>query len=166
MLLLLFYLGDVLFAIKCDKIREITPVVNLKIIQNCPAFLAGIFNYRGSIVPVIDMRQLINGVPCRMKLSTRIILINYEKSDKSQCVVGLMAERVTEAVMRPPEYFVPFSVNTEKKSYLSGMVMDDDRMIEHIDLELLDQDFAFITGINYSFTNDDSDFQGDLIDVT
>ena len=77
MLVLLFYLGDVTYTIKCDKVREIAPMVALKTMPHAPDFFAGLFNYRGMIVPVIDLCQLIQGRPCQIRLSTRIILVDY-----------------------------------------------------------------------------------------
>ena len=76
MLVLQFYLGDVMYVIKCERVREVAPMVALKKMPHAPDCVAGLFNYRGMIVPVIDLRQLIHGVPCQLRLSTRIILVD------------------------------------------------------------------------------------------
>ncbi|RLB99757.1 MAG: chemotaxis protein CheW, partial [Deltaproteobacteria bacterium] len=46
MLILLFYIGNIMYTIKCEKVREIAPMVTLKEIPHTPDFFAGFFNYR------------------------------------------------------------------------------------------------------------------------
>lgn len=144
MLVLLFYLGDVMYTIKCDKVREIAPMVTLKKIPHAPDFFAGLFNYRGMIVPVIDLCQLIQGRPCQIRLSTRIILVDYLKKDNTTAVFGLMAERVTEAVMKPDDALVPPSVSMQKTPFLGGIIMEQKDMIQYIDVDLLPSSLHFL----------------------
>ena len=144
MLALLFYLGDEKYTIKCGRVREIAPMVSLKEMPNSPEFFAGLFNYRGMIVPVIDLRQLIQGCPCQIRLSTRIILVDYVGPDNMASVFGLMAERVTEAVMKPEDALVAPSVNMQNAPYLGGIVMEQNTMIQYIDVELLPGSLHFL----------------------
>ncbi len=144
MLILFFYLGDVKYSIKCEKVREVAPMVTLKDVPNTPEYFAGLFNYRGMIVPVIDLCRLIQGRPCKMRLSTRIILVNYKKDDNTPYVLGLMAERVTEAVRRPKDVFLSPGINMGEAPYLRGVVMEEKKMIQYIDLDLLPESFNFL----------------------
>ena len=144
MLVLLFYLGDVMYTIKCDKVREVAPVVKLKQVPQTPEYFAGLFNYRGMIVPVIDLCRLIQGRPCQMRMSTRIILVDYMKEDNTPYVMGLMAERVTEAVRKADNAFVSPGINMQQVPYLGGILMEDKKMIQYIDLDLLPHSFHFL----------------------
>ncbi|OQX18910.1 MAG: hypothetical protein BWK80_37560 [Desulfobacteraceae bacterium IS3] len=137
MLILLFYIGNVMYTIKCDKVREIAPVVTLKEIPHTPDFFAGYFNYRGIIVPVIDLCRLIQGYPCQMRLSTRIILVDYKEKDGSSRILGLMAERVTETVRKNKDAFIMPGIRSEGAPYLGGIVMEQKKMIQYIDLDKL-----------------------------
>jgi len=137
MLVLLFYLGEVMYAITCEKVREIAPMVNLQKFPHTPDFFAGLFNYRGMIVPVIDLRQLIHGRACTHRLSTRIILIDYLKPDKTWAIFGLMAERVTEAVMKPEQDLIISNVSMQNAPYLGGVLMEKGAMIQYINVERL-----------------------------
>ncbi len=144
MLILFFYLGDVKYSIKCEKVREVAPMVTLKDVPNTPEYFAGLFNYRGMIVPVIDLCRLIQGRPCKMRLSTRIILVDYKKDDNTPYILGLMAERVTEAVRRPKDVFLSPGINMGEAPYLRGVVMEEKKMIQYIDLDLLPESFNFL----------------------
>lgn len=137
MLVLQFYLGDVMYVIECDRVKEVAPMVALKKIPHAPACVAGLFNYRGAIVPVIDLRQYIHGSPCQLRLSTRIILVEYLKPDKTPGMFAIMAERITEAIDRPKSAFVPPGITMQNAPYLSGILMEHDEMIQLIDLNRL-----------------------------
>ncbi len=137
MLVLLFYLGKIMYAVTCEKIREITPMVALKEMPHTPGYFAGLFNYRGMIVPVIDLCRLIHGYPCQMRLSTRIILVDYLKEDHTSAVFGLIAERVTEAVRKPKKAFVSPGVSMQEFPFLGGIIMDQNEMIQFIDVDRL-----------------------------
>ncbi len=137
MLVLLFYLGDVAYTIKCDKVREVVPMVTLKEMPASPSYIAGLFNFRGTVVPVIDLCRLIHGRPCGMRLSTRIILVDYLKADGTPFLLGLMAERVTEAVRIREDAIIRAGLKMEGAPYLGGVVMEKDDMIRYIDVDKL-----------------------------
>ncbi len=137
MLVLLFYLGDVMYSIKCDSVREIAPMVELKELPHAPDYFAGLFNYRGMIVPVIDLRRLIQKEPCDIRLSTRIILLDGVKPDGTPAIFGMMAERVTEAVMKSSNALITSGITMSNMPYLGGVLVDGNTMIQYIDVEAL-----------------------------
>jgi chemotaxis-related protein WspB len=147
MLVLVFYLGDVMYLVKHEQIREVSPMVVLTPMPHAPSYFAGLFNYRGHLVPVIDLRHLIHGEACRMRLSTRIILVSYVNQAQQPQVLGLIAERVTEAVRKPPEAFVSSGIAFGDTPYLNEFVMENDLMIQCIDLAKLVEKFHFLTGL-------------------
>jgi chemotaxis-related protein WspB len=144
MLVLIFYLGDTMYTMKCDRVREVAPMVKLKEVPHTPDYFAGLFNYRGVVVPVIDLRQLIQGRPCQMRLSTRIILVDYLREDKTPAIIGLMAERVTDAVKKSQDAFVSPGLSMQEAPYLGGFIMEGNEMIQYIDLDLLPETLKFL----------------------
>ena len=144
MLVLIFYLGNTMYTMKCDRVREVAPMVKLKEVPHTPNYFAGLFNYRGVVVPVIDLRQLIQGRPCQMRLSTRIILVDYLREDKTPAIIGLMAERVTDAVKKSQDAFVSPGLSMQEAPYLGGFIMEGNDMIQYIDLDLLPEALRFL----------------------
>ena len=62
------------YAVPCDRVVEVLPLVPVhRVASPCPA-LAGVLQYRGVTVPVIDLCLLTSGRPAAARLSTRIIL--------------------------------------------------------------------------------------------
>ena len=107
MLFLHFQIGDNGFALAADQIVEILPLVELKRARHMPEAVAGLFDYRGRFVPVIDLCELELKRPARRRLSTRIIMTRLPCDESS--VIGLIAENATETVRRDPGDFAPFA---------------------------------------------------------
>ena len=133
-----------MYTIKCERVREIAPMVNLKAVPHAPEYFAGYFNYRGSVVPVIDLCWLIEGRPCLKRLSTRIILVDYLRKNSTPYILGLIAERVTETVMKPDDSFMKPGLTSDKASFLGGIVMEQKQMIQYIDLDKLPNCIGFL----------------------
>ncbi|HAN73746.1 MAG TPA: chemotaxis protein CheW [Planktothrix sp. UBA8407] len=139
MLILLFYVGNDLYALDSSQVVEVIPRVILRKIYHAPDYVAGLFNYRGAIVPVIDLCHLIQGQPSCSYLSTRIIMVNYITKEKHKRCFGLMAERVTETLNKPA---TSLTIDSGEKAdqdhpYLGGIIMDEKGMIQYIRLEYL-----------------------------
>jgi len=137
MLMLLFYVDNDLYALDCDQVIEVIPKVMLRKAHNVPDYIAGLFNYRGTVVPVIDLSHLIQGKVSRSYLSTRIIMINYVDKDHTKRYLGLMAERITETLNKPNTELVDTRTQLNETPYLGEILMDEKGMIQRIRLEYL-----------------------------
>jgi chemotaxis-related protein WspB len=140
MLALLFSIADVTYAVTCNRVREIVAMPTLKPVPHAPPHFVGVFNYRGRIVPVADLRTLVQGEPCRRRLSTRIILADAPgeggQSGRPR-IYGLMAERVTETLRLPTPEAGETAVSLPDAPYLGGIIAKDGEMIQFVDLDRL-----------------------------
>ena len=59
---LTFMLGEELFAIEVLKSREILAYTKITKIPRTPTFMSGVLNLRGSVVPIIDLREALGTV--------------------------------------------------------------------------------------------------------
>src|SRR5271165_3279186 len=84
MLLLTFRAAENLYAIDVARVVEVVPRINLRRLPHTPGFLAGLFDYRGTVVPVVDLGILLGSESCRDRLSTRIILVNSRPAAPSR----------------------------------------------------------------------------------
>ena len=135
MLYLLFYLDKDRYVIRATDINEIVPLVKLTRIPKTPDYVAGMFNYRGTAVPVIDMRRLANSPSFRNIMSTRVILVNYRTAFNESHVLGLIVEHVTDMVHLDDDSFVEQVVNTNESTYMSEVLTDQSGVIQRIDVE-------------------------------
>ncbi len=143
MLTLLFNLGNDSFAVDSARVVEVIPKINLKKLARSPAHIAGVFDYRGRIVPVIDLCRLICGTDCKESLSTRIILFKAqtglapEANRSGEEIVGLMAEKVTETRKMSPEDFLGTGVRNETHPYLGEISTSKNDLVQFIRVENL-----------------------------
>lgn len=118
MLTVMFHLGEESFAINAERVEIIIPALTLRAVPGAPAYVAGRFEYRGRIVPVIDLGQLILKRALKPGLSSRYLLIRYQKHDGSKALLGLWAERVTETLEVPDTLLAEGGVTPPDAKYL------------------------------------------------
>lgn len=142
MLMLLFNLGDGQYAIPVSEVVEVTSRVNLEHIARAPDYIAGLFNFRGQHVPVIDLCRLINQQSCGDSFTTRIILVNFPIAGGGGArMLGLLAERVTETVRLTEETFTSTGIGMDATPYLGLAANTDQGLLQKITIsELLPAD--------------------------
>lgn len=95
MLVLTFQIGPNRLALNVREISEVVPRVTLKQAPFGPHWLAGVFVYRGQVVPVVDLHRVISVGECPDFLSSRIILVPLP-GDPQQRLIGLLAAQVAD----------------------------------------------------------------------
>lgn len=137
MLMLLFHVDKDLYAVESSCVVEVIPRIPLKTVHHVPSCVAGLFNYRSTIVPVIDFCHLIRGTSSRFSLSTRIIMVTYPYKGNLLQYLGLIAERVTETANMSENEFVDSCIRVKEAPFISGMIMDKKGIVQRIHLERL-----------------------------
>jgi chemotaxis-related protein WspB len=97
MLVVIFTVSDARYAIPCQRVVEVLPLVQLQAAPNAPAWISGTFAYRGVLTPVLDLCQLLGDYKCPPWLSSRIILADCMRSDGGRVRTGLLTARMTAA---------------------------------------------------------------------
>jgi len=134
MLFLLCQIGEHRYALEARLVAEVLPLVAITPIPQAPAGVAGVFDYRGVPVPVIDLSQLTLGRPARNRSNTRIVLVHYPNGPGRPFLLGLIAERVTETVRRDLGDFVPSGVTSDTAPYLGPVATDARGWLQWIDI--------------------------------
>lgn len=135
MLMLVFQLGNDRYALETSHVVEIVPSLFLRKLPHAPEYVGGIFNYRGTIVPVIDLCQLSHGRPCDSCLSTRILLVQIGDNRGSSRYLGLRAERVTETLKVAESDLVSQGIAVADAPYLGKIINDAQGMIQCVRVE-------------------------------
>jgi chemotaxis-related protein WspB len=136
-LFLVFELARDRYVLDISQVAEVLPFVDIKRIPQAPTAVAGILNYRGSPVPVIDMSQLMLGRRAECRLSTRIVLVHYPDADGQKRLLGLIAERATQTVRREETDFVLSGVTNEGTPYLGPVATDAGGLLQWLDTRTL-----------------------------
>ena len=77
MLFLLFELEVDRYALPARDVVEVLPLVALKRVPRAHAGVAGVMEYRGQAVPVIDLCALVVGRAAARRVSTRILVVRH-----------------------------------------------------------------------------------------
>jgi len=137
MLFLVFQLGKDRYAIDAAQVVEVLPLVNVKLVPQAPAGVAGIFDYHGTPVPLIDLAAHALGRPSRMWMSTRIILVNCGAEPDRTRLLGVLAEHATETLRRTAEDFTDAGVAASDTSYFGAVTKDAGGIIQRIEIRNL-----------------------------
>lgn len=137
MLTLLFQLGSAHYAIPAREVAEVTPLASLDSISAAPDYVAGLLNYRGQHVPVIDLHKLLNGEKCEDSFTTRLLLVHLKLACGETRMLGLIAERITETRQMEDEAFCSTGLKLDEAPYLGKAVKSDYGLIQKINIENL-----------------------------
>lgn len=88
-----FTIDDQEYAINILDVQEIIRILPITRVPKAPAYLEGVINLRGNVIPVIDVRKRFNLTPWNETESSRIIIV---RSD--DITTGLIVDRVSEVI--------------------------------------------------------------------
>ncbi|MEC5161120.1 MULTISPECIES: chemotaxis protein CheW [unclassified Janthinobacterium] len=131
---LAFTLGQEEYGIDIQKVSEIRSYEAPTRIANAPAFVKGVVNLRGIIVPIVDMRIKFNlGAPSYDQF-TVVIILNI-----GHRVVGMVVDRVSDVTTLLPGQIkeAPDMGQALDTDYVIGLGTLDERMLILIDIDQL-----------------------------
>lgn len=137
MLMLIFYVGTERYALDSSHVIEIIPMVSLRHVPQAPDCIAGVLNYRRTMLPVIDLSQLMCGSPSRCALSTRIAIVQYQDGSGTPYCLGIIAEGMTETLPLSEVECANLGMQLENASYLGKTIVDGQGTIQCVYLENL-----------------------------
>jgi purine-binding chemotaxis protein CheW len=71
-------LGDGRFAAALDAVAEVGRVPSVTRIPGAPGWLAGVANWRGRLLPVLDLRPLLGAPDSRLGNSARLLVLSLD----------------------------------------------------------------------------------------
>ena len=131
---LTFRLGDEIFAIDVANVREILEFTKVTKVPKTPEYMRGVINLRGSVVPVLDMRQKFGMESTEKTIDTCIVVVEVAYEDED-IVIGALVDSVQEVFELEAENIEPAPrIGTHVKTeFIKGMGKKDDRFIIILD---------------------------------
>jgi len=139
---LTFLLGDEVFAMDIRTVREIIQHGAMTTVPLMPAFVRGVINLRGAVVPVIDLHARFGRPSARVSKKTCIVIFDAVR-DGERVELGLMVDAVSEVIDIPAAQIEPppnFGTAV-RRDFISGMGKVAERFVI-----VLDPDRAFDVG--------------------
>jgi purine-binding chemotaxis protein CheW len=136
---LTFHLGDEVFAIDIRGVREIIQCGSMTTVPVMPAFVRGVINLRGTVVPVIDLNARFGRGRAALGMKSCIVIFNPARAGE-RLELGLLVDAVSEVVdiadqtVTPPPHFG----TSVKREFIHGVNRAGQRFVT-----LLEPDKAF-----------------------
>ncbi|WP_323004361.1 chemotaxis protein CheW [Denitromonas sp.] len=127
-----FVLGDEAYAIDILKVQEIRGYDPVTSIANAPAFIKGVINLRGTIVPIVDLRVKFGVGRVEYTPFTVVIILNIGPR-----VVGIVVDGVSDVLDLPTRDIHPATEisNQIGAGFLLGLATVDTQMLILLDIE-------------------------------
>ena len=141
---LAFHLGKEEFGIQVLKVREIIGIQDITAVPKTPAFLKGVINLRGKVIPVIDLRLRFGLEQAPYTQRTCIIVVQVV-GENGLTQIGVVVDGVSEVLniaVQDLENTPDFGTG-ESIPYVLGMakMKDGVKILLDIDAVLTHKDF-------------------------
>ena len=141
-----FRLGEEEYGISILKVQEIRGYDAVTRIANAPAFLKGVLNLRGQIVPIVDMRIKFALGQAGYDSFTVVIILNIGRQ-----VIGMVVDSVSDVVTLTPDQVrpAPSIGGGIDADHLLGLGTVGERMLILLDIERLmaSPDMGLVTAV-------------------
>jgi purine-binding chemotaxis protein CheW len=129
---LVFVLGKEEYGVDILKVQEIRGYEKVTPLPAAPAYLKGVVNLRGIIVPVIDLRVKFGMANPAYDASTVMVVLRIAAR-----VIGIVVDGVSDVMRLSPADVKPAPElgTLVDSSYLAGLATLDERMILLVDIE-------------------------------
>jgi purine-binding chemotaxis protein CheW len=129
-----FRLGGEDYAIAITKIQEIIVMKPITRIPQMPAFIEGLINLRGSVIPIINLRTLFGLPGCEIDDETRTIIVNV--GDRT---IGYIVDEVTQVMRIGGDQIqpAPVTITAASKQHIAGLARLEDRLLIILEIDKL-----------------------------
>jgi purine-binding chemotaxis protein CheW len=94
---LTFGLGNEEFGIQVMRVREIMGVQEVTAVPHTPAYVKGVINLRGKVIPVVDLRRKF-GMPEQEYTQRTCIVVVQLEQDGVRLLTGVIVDHVSEVL--------------------------------------------------------------------
>ncbi|MFW6029274.1 MAG: chemotaxis protein CheW [Halanaerobiales bacterium] len=122
------------YGVDVLKVQEIIRYIKPTVIPNTPEAVIGVINFRGEVIPVIDLRKKFAFADKEYNQFTVIIIIEVKEK-----IIGMIVDQVSDILSFAKEDIqatLDFSSDVDTE-FISGMAKLDDRLIILLKLEKL-----------------------------
>lgn len=142
-----FNLGDNLFAVDIMRIKEIILPQKLSSLPRESRILEGVFNLRGVVIPVMDMRKRFGMPPAKEGITGKLLIVSLAHQ-----ILALAVDNVLEVITVPANEIKPPLDAAEEigMEFLLGVCLSDNRVFMILDIDSLLGSYEYRENIHTS----------------
>ncbi len=120
------------YGVDALRVQEIIRYLKPVKVPNAPASIQGVINFRGEVIPVVDIRKTFGLNPLEIDQYTVIVILETEGK-----IFGIVVDRILDMVDIPLSKIDDSSVGSSQlnRKYLKAMVKFDSRLILILNLD-------------------------------
>ena len=140
---LTFFLSTEEYGIEILKVQEIIGVMPITPIPRTPAFIKGVINLRGRIIPIIDLRLKLSMEEVKHTEETCFIVVKAHEMhmgvvvDKVSEVLNIAGENVEDAPSMGQEINTRYILGIGKAGSKVKLLLDIEKVLSEKDVEAL-----------------------------
>lgn len=133
---LTFMLAGEEYGVDILRVQEIKGWDTVTQIPNTPAYIRGVINLRGTIVPIIDMRARFGLEDLAYGPTTVVIVLKVNNQDKSR-IMGIVVDGVSDVYNMPEEEIKPSPDfgNAVDTDFVKGLATVNEKMVIVLDID-------------------------------
>jgi len=147
---LTFGLADEEYGLEILKVREIIGTMDITSVPRTPAFIKGVINLRGKVIPVVDLRLKVGMTEAERTDQTCIIVV-----DIGEVEMGIIVDRVSEVldiasddIEDPPSFGdqvdTDFILGLGKANEKVTILLDISKLLSHSDMAAVQRSGATV----------------------
>lgn len=130
--IVVFKLGNEEYAIDINNSKQIIDMENITPIPNTPEYIQGVMNLRGQIIPIIDLKKLLN-ISHNNNIKSRIITVEIK-----DFLVGIIVDNIKEIIWYlETDLEIAPEIKEENNDYIKGLINKENRLVVLLDIERL-----------------------------
>ncbi len=129
---LTFRLGDEEYGIEILKVQEIKGYAPVTPVPNTPAYVKGVMDLRGTVIPVLDLRGKLAMPEAPYNPFTVIVVVTVGSRR-----IGLIVDGVSDVLNIPPTEMqaMPDFGSSVDAQFMSGMAKAGERLVVLLDID-------------------------------
>jgi purine-binding chemotaxis protein CheW len=132
-----FVVGGSDYALDIMRIKEIINPLQVTRVPKAPAFIEGVVELRGAILPIVDLRKRFDLPATEPTRATKILIVGIDVSGR-RMIVGLIVDGVSEPIRVPRAELRPAPPLTQGATpFFSGMVNYLGKILMVLDLDAI-----------------------------
>ncbi len=144
---LTFLMANEKYGLEILKVREIMGMMAVTSIPTTPAFIRGVINLRGKVIPVVDLR-LKFGIEAKEDTQRTCIIVVHLTHTAQQMTMGIIVDEVSDVLDIDRDQIEPppsFGANV-RTDFILGMGKVDQKVMTMLDIDrvLTEQEVALV----------------------
>ncbi len=135
---LTFKLGSETFAGHVKNVQNILEYREITKVPDTPAYMKGVINLRGNVLPVVDLKEKLGMVTCEYTSNTCILVLNIFLENE-MVYVGALVDHVIQVkeIMSGDILPYPSISNKYKSEIIPGVFKINDEFVMILNLDLI-----------------------------